>query len=400
MRAHLSRKINGAFPYLTWDLWSARRSFDQLIHPERPQHARDATNPRASVTRSLSITPAETSVLLVIPQDEHGDDRWLPGLGNYPFELFESAKEALGAERVDQVLIPQDESSNAWHDRVITAARECGATHIFGRTDHEPNGLDHLWSWDVFVKRLKREWPGVFLALSYDSAYPYVSMHLDRLTRLHDKTMPVVLDRPIAPVIRPHRPAAGPLFLPLSTASMKVLDAAIADVQPEFDLTFIGNVSGYPYRSELLSELEAAGLSVVVNPQSGGTDNRPGFESYARALKSSRVTLNFSRCNGVPITQLKTRLLEGSLFGSVVASDSPLYAQDYFEDGKEFISYSSPQDLKAKLTELLADDNSLAKMRDRARAKAETLRVTNLWSKVDSALTARGLSNLPLEIKP
>jgi glycosyltransferase involved in cell wall biosynthesis len=98
----------------------------------------------------------------------------------------------------------------------------------------------------------------------------------------------------------------------------------------------------------------------------------------------------------VPITQLKTRLLEGSLFGAVVASDSPLYAQDYFADGKEFISYSSPQDLKAKLTELLADDTALADMRTNARAKAESLRVTNLWSKLDAALNARGLARLPL----
>jgi hypothetical protein len=388
MRSKLSKKINGAFPYLSWDLWSARRTLDQAIHPER------SSLPPAKTTQSRG---QEFSVLFVIPQDEHGADRWLPGIGNYPFELFESAKEALGPNRVHQVLVPHDEPAREWHDRVITAARESGATHIFGRTDHEPNGLDHLWSWDVFVKRLRRDWPGVFLALSYDSAYPYVSMHLDRLTRLHDRTMPVVLDRPISEAIRPHRPAAGPLFLPLSTASMQVLDAAIAEVQPQYDLTFIGNVSGYPYRADLLAELKDAGLDVVVNPQSGGTDNRPGFESYARALKTSRITLNFSRCNGEPITQLKTRLLEGSLFGAVVASDSPLYVQDYFVDGEEFISYSSPADLKKKISLLLGNDSALVEMRSKARRKANQLRVTNLWQKVDQALEARGLARLPLE---
>jgi hypothetical protein len=387
MRATLSKKVNGAFPYLSWDLWSARRTLDQAIHRERSSVAQAA----APQSRSQ-----ESSVLFVIPQDEHGQDRWLPGVGNYPFELFESAKEALGADRVHQVLIPHDEPAREWHDRVITAARESGASHIFGRTDHEPNGLDHLWSWDVLVKRFRREWSGVFLALSYDSAYPYVAMHLDRLTRLHERTMPVVLDRPISAAIRPHRPAAGPLFLPLSTPSMAVLDAAVSDVEPRYDLTFIGNVSGYPYRADLLAELKGAGLEVVVNPQSGGTDNRPGFESYARALKTSRITLNFSRCNGVPITQLKTRLLEGSLFGAVVASDSPLYVQDYFIDGEEFISYSSPEELKTKVSALLSDSTALDDMRHKARLKADQLRVTNLWQKVDQALEARHLARLPL----
>ena len=325
---------------------------------------------------------------------DHVEIPWEPAVGNYSFELFETAKRCMGEDRVHVLRIDPGGSTKDWQGRVIAYLNDHAISHALGRIDIEPNGSGD-WAWDIFVRRLRREWSGVFLPLTYDSAYPYLSMHLDRLARLNARSMPVVLDRPITPVIRPHLPSAGPLFLPLSDASMEVLNAAVADVDHDLDLTFIGNVDGYPYRAALLSGLRDAGLDVAVNPQRE-YDAMPGFAAYAKALARSRVTLNFSRCNGVPVTQLKTRLLEGSLFGTLVASDSPLYAEDYFVKGEEFISYSSPHDLKSQLASLLAEPERLESMREAAHAKAEKLRIWNFWSKVDQGLAARGLSPLDL----
>jgi len=134
---------------------------------------------------------------------------------------------------------------------------------------------------------------------------------------------------------------------------MTVIEKDLAGVKSRFNLTFIGNVDGYPYRGKLLDELEKAGIDVEVNPHGRSEENLKGFIKYAEALRMSRITLNFTRCNGVPVTQLKTRMLEGALFGAVVATDSSLYADRYFSEGSEFISYNSPSDLRHKIAPLL-----------------------------------------------
>ncbi len=133
---------------------------------------------------------------------------------------------------------------------------------------------------------------------------------------------------------------------------------------------------------------------MTVNPQGRSAQSMPGFIDYAAALRRSRITLNFTRCNGVPVTQLKTRMLEGSLFGAVVAADSPLYARDYFVEGEEFISYRTPADLKRQLTGLLEDPKRLTTIRERARAKADVLRVRNFWEATDRALRQRRFPTL------
>lgn len=390
VRHRLGTAVNDRFPRLSWNLWSARRTLGQMA----PDEARPALDHALRRTPRLPATDSPR-LLLVVPTADHVEIPWLPAEGNYSFELFETARACLGPERVDRLAIAPGGSAGAWHRQVLDRLHDGSFTHVLGRIDIEPNGSGD-WEWDRFVRLIRRMWPGVFLPLTYDSAYPYLSMHLDRLTRLHDQVMPVVLDRPIAPVIRPHRPAAGPLFLPLSDASMVVLDEAVAGVTHDLDVTFIGNVTGYPYRGALLDELEAAGLSIVVNPQKDEPDSFPGFTAYARALARSKITINFSRCNGVPVTQLKTRLLEGSLFGTVVASDSPLYAQDYLAVGEEFLAYSSPADLKRQVDSLLADPERLSVIRQRAKAKAEVLRVRNFWEQVARGLTHRDLAPLPL----
>lgn len=391
MRQHLSNAVNARFPRLSWTLWSARRTFRQISTQEIAPALRNTRHKRGNVpVAPLNSNP---KLLLIVPMADHVEIPWEPAQGNYSFELAETAAACMGPESVSTLRIDPAESTASYHARIVDHLIDGGFTHVIGRIDIEANGGPD-WSWDEFVRLLRRRWEGVFLPLTYDSAYPYISMHLDRITRLHHRTMPIVLDRPISAVIRPHRPTAGPLFLPLSDASTDAINAALDGVTPDLDLTFIGNVSGYPYRSALLQALEAEGLDITVNPQGRTASTMPGFTSYAHALRRSKVTLNFTRCNGVDVTQLKTRMLEGAVFGSVVAADSPLYARDYFVEGEEFISYSSPSDLKTQLLPLLENDEQLKTMQKKAHAKADVLRVRNFWEATDRALRQRRMPTL------
>lgn len=391
MRARLSRAINERFPRLSWNIWGARRTAQQWAPTEVVPSLDNLTSRRRSRTRSTS--PGESTLLIVVPSSDHEEIPWTPAQGNYSFELFETAKTFMGSDNVRTIRIGSQESTRDYHRRILEFANDHRVTHILSRIDIEANGGPH-WSWDLFVRALRKDPNFVYLPLTYDSAYPYVSMHLDRITRLCARAVPIVLDRPIEGIVRPRRPAAGPLFLPLSDISMAVIDEALEGVSAEYDLTFIGNVSGYPYRGELLKQFEDAGIDVHINPHGRSEGQLAGFVNYAEALRKSRITLNFTRCNGVPVTQLKTRILEGALFGAVVAADSPLYARDYFEEGKEFIAYDSPRDLQQQIRPLLEDESNLQRMQERAHLRADHLRVTNFWEKTDTALGKNGLPGL------
>jgi hypothetical protein len=332
-------------------------------------------------------------LLIVVPSSDHEEIPWAPAQGNYSFEIFETARMYMGSDNVRTIRIGSQESTRDYHRRILEFANDHRVTHILSRIDIEANGGPH-WSWDLFVRALRKDPNLVYLPLTYDSAYPYVSMHLDRITRLCARAVPIVLDRPIEGVVRPRRPAAGPLFLPLSDISMATIYEALEGESAEYDITFIGNVEGYQYRSELLQQLEDAGIEVHINPHGRSEGQLAGFVSYAEALRKSRITLNFTRCNGVPVTQLKTRMLEGALFGAVVAADSPLYAQDYFEQGSEFIAYNSPRDLQQRIQPLLEDELNLQRMQGRARMRADHLRVTNFWEKTNAALRKNQLPGL------
>lgn len=391
MRQRLSQALNGRFPRLSWNIWSTRRTLSQLSVSElAPAITNMRHRPRSGAEPR---TPYPSTLLLVVPAADHVEIAWEPAQGNYSFELFETACAYMGVTNVRALRISPGEDTAAYHDRILDYALDHGVTHLLSRIDIEANGGPD-WSWDLFVRKLRKRTSLVYLPLTYDSAYPYVSMHLDRITRLYSRAMPIVLDRPIAGVIRPQRPAAGPLFLPLSDPSMAAINAALAGIEPNLDLTFIGNVAGYPYRAELLSELDRAGITVHINPHGRAEGQLAGFVRYAEALRRSKITLNFTRCNGVPVTQLKTRMLEGALFGSVVAADSSLYADAYFERNRECLYYSSPEDLKRQLEPLLSSDTLLRTVRDSARAKAEQLRTTNFWEQTDQALRVNSLTTL------
>lgn len=391
MRQRLSRAINGRFPRLSWNIWSSRRTLSQVSIGEIPPAMANKRNQLAKTPPEKS--PEKSNLLLIVPSADHIEIPWEPAQGNYSFELFETACAYMGRAHVHVILISPTEDTQTYHDRIIQYALDHGITHILSRIDIEANGGPD-WSWDLFVRKLRKRSQVIYLPLTYDSAYPYVSMHLDRITRLYHRAVPIVLDRPIEGVIKPKRPAAGPLFLPLSDSSIDVINDALFGIEPSLDLTFIGNVEGYPYRAKLLDDLEKAGITVDINPHGRSEGQLAGFIQYAEALRKSRITLNFTRCNGVPVTQLKTRMLEGALFGAVVAADSPLYAREYFTEGNEFIAYANPENLKRQIEPLLNDVTSISDMQARAHARADYLRVRNFWEKTDEALAANHFAQL------
>lgn len=399
MRQRLSQAINRRFPRLSWQVWSSRRTLTQVSLEQVAPAARNLTSrvalsglrPMRGSGATSSTTPG--SLLLVVPSVDHEEIPWGPGQGNYSFELYETACAYLGADRVHTIRIATSEETENAHDRILTFTDEHRASHVLSRIDIEPNAGPH-WSWDRFVKKVRARTNLIYLPLTYDSAYPYVSMHLDRITRLYSLAVPIVLDRPIQGVIRPRRPAAGPLFLPLSDASMTAINQALVGIEPTLDVTFIGNVGGYPYRAQLLEELDRSGIRVDVNPHGRSEGQLSSFVNYAAALRRSRITLNFTRCNGVPVTQLKTRMLEAPLFGAVVAADSSLYARDFFSLGEEFIAYVSPDDLKRQIEPLLSDHGRLHEMQRKAKSRADKLRLRNFWESADQAMVERGLQPL------
>ncbi len=384
--------VNAAFPRLTWNVWGIRRSAAQLSVESVTSGAQNQWRQHAR-RGSLRGASGPPHLLYVVPARDSSEQTWLPGVGNHTYDLVESARDVLGRDRVSVVNVEGGASASTWHEQILDYVSEHRVTHVMAQIEHDPADAPE-WTWDVMLKALRSRWGGTFVALSYDSAYPYILMHIDRVTRVYARSVAVALDRPLQGLIRPNRPAVGPLFLPIANESLRVLDEATEGLEPRFDLTFIGNVDGYEYRRALLDDMVRAGVEVTVNPQFSDEGVQPGFASYARVLKRSRITLNFSRCNGVPVTQLKTRILEGSLFGSVVASDSPLYAEDYFRLGKEFIAYHSYDDLKRQVTHLLGHPDELEAMRAAARARAMSLYSDNFWNRIDLGLAKRELPTL------
>ena len=383
--------VNAALPRLSWNVWGVRRSAGQLSFGAVASGIQNQW--RQHVQRGSARTQAPAHLLYVVPSSDRHETQWLPGVGNHTYELVMTAREFMGDSRVSCLYVDVKEPADQWHARVRNFVTKHDVTHLMAQAERDPSGSGD-WSWDVLLKDMRGSWGGTFIALTYDSAYPYLLMHIERISRVFARTLVVALDRPLTGLIRPERPTVGPVFLPISSESLHVLDEATKGVQPEYDVTFLGNVNGYPFRAELLDELARAGIDVTINPQAAPDGGLPGFSSYVVALKRSRITVNFSRCNGVPVTQLKTRILEAPLFGAVVVSDSPLYAQDYFALGDEFLAYDSPQDLLAQLDCLFSDPAELVAMAARAQVVARDLCSLSFWRAIDVGLNRRGLPTL------
>lgn len=336
--------------------------------------------------------------VVVVPMTGPDVSSWKVAGGNFFYEIAQSAREYARDGSVTVFAVAPGEDAAQWHERLIRYLVDSRATHLIAQVESDPNAPDS-WTWDVLWRELLQRWDGVLLGVMFDSAYRWLTIQTRRMARMSDRFVLVDICMPMDGSLVHGRPEVGPVNMPVSDASLAVIDAHTAGLTKEYDVSFIGAL--YPYRVEMIDALIEKGVNVVVNPHRSDVAhdlvesraNQPTYVDYMAGLKQSHMTINFSRSSAGDFQQLKTRVLEASAVGCVVLTDD-VDRTDRFWAADEYGYFADPTDVPTVVQRFLADTAMLAHAQDSARARARSINVSSFWGGIDAVLRRRGLPSL------
>ncbi|MEC8648778.1 MAG: glycosyltransferase [Actinomycetota bacterium] len=335
-----------------------------------------------------------------MPQEGPDFDSWAPGRWNFYFEVWQTAIERLGADRVSFLDVARGESWESWVPRLVALAHETEATHIITHIESDPGSESSTWHWDVAWAELLRSWDGVLLGVMFDSAYFWIRAQSRRLARMSPRFVVVDICMPMDGSMRRGRPEVGPVNMPVCATSLELVRDRCSSIQKMWDVSFIGVL--YPYRVDALEELRRRGVKVAVNPHrnDNATDYRstkvdqPAWLDYMAALAASRLTINFSQSNAGPVQQLKTRVIEGMLAGTVVVTDDVDRTSRFFSPGVDYRYFRDLDALPDVISQALAEPGILAESAAAVRPRAESLANRGFWDAIDVGLRRRSLPSV------
>ena len=387
LRAHVGRLAARVVPGLD----------DRVFNRDRNRAVPGSQAPRGGYSRK---TFHERPVhLLVVPAEGPGSPDWRAGTRNFYYEAWQSGREAFGESAVSVLEVDPASSAQHWHKQLVDQARDLSATHIVTHIEHDP-GRPDKWTWDEAWNTLAPDWDGVLLGVMFDSAFELVSMKSRRLSRMSEQFLAVDICMPMDGVLARGRSEVGPVTMPVSRQSLKLVTERLRGVEATHDVSFIGAL--YPYRVELIDRLRAEGFEVAVNPHRPdmtrdfleSRTNQPGWLDYMTGLAESRMTINFSRSSAGDFEQLKTRVIEATLAGTFLLTDDVDRSRMYFEPDREYGYFRSVADIpRVVSTWLNAGDARRAGARA-AQERAVEIALTDFWMKIDEGLGRRGLARL------
>ena len=354
-----------------------------------------------SVQRSTEPKGRDRDVhVLVVPQEGPDFDSWAPGRWNFYFEVWQTAIERLGADRVSFLDVARGESWESWVPRLVALAHDTEATHIITHIESDPGSESSTWHWDVAWAELLRSWDGVLLGVMFDSAYFWIRAQSRRLARMSPRFVVVDICMPMDGSMLRGRPEVGPVNMPVCATSLELVRDRCSSIQKMWDVSFIGVL--YPYRVDALEELRRRGVNVAVNPHrnDNATDYRstkvdqPAWLDYMAALAASRLTINFSQSNAGPVQQLKTRVIEGMLAGTVVVTDDVDRTSRFFSPGVDYRYFRDLDALPEVISQALAVPGILAESAAAVRPRAESLANRGFWDAIDVGLRRRSLPSV------
>ena len=340
--------------------------------------------------------------VVVLPQEGDAFESFAPGTRNLYYEAAQSLCEILGSDSVSVCHVAPGETPEEWHARLIDFVQMVGATHVMGHVESDPGQLNSLWSWDSLWSELSAVWDGVLLGVMFDSSFRWLSAQSRLLARISDRFLLVDICIPMDGRMVRGRPEVGPVNMPLSRESLALVSERLADVTPSFDVSFIGTM--YPYRVELVEQIRSLGVSVAVNPHradkaedfESSRHEQPSWLEYMAGLASSRMTLNFSQSSAGPFEQLKTRVLEATLAGTMLLTDDRDRTSRFLAREVEYGYFRNSKDLPLVITKFMSDPERIKQISAAGCSKAWDLAPEGFWRAIEVGLYRRKLR--PLEI--
>jgi len=349
--------------------------------------------------KSISFLARPTHVL-VVPQSGPSCGNFHAGQWNIYYEATVAIRELIGAENVSVFDVQSDENYSLWQQRLVETVKQTGATHVITHIESDPGNQSESWTWDqAFELLLDFGWDGVLLGVNFDSAFKWIRARSRRLSRMSPQFVNVDICMPMGGELVRGRSEVGPVNMPVSSETLKLLGPALQGVEKIHDVSFIGAL--YPYRVKLIDKIRERGINVAVNPHRSDetTDfessraNQPTWLEYMQGLASSHMTINFSRSSAGPYEQLKTRVIEAGLAGTYLLTDDKDRTRLFFPPD-EFSTFDSVEDLPDLIESLLRDRDDLDRRARRAQVRARELAVADFWTQIDSGLQARGLPRI------
>jgi hypothetical protein len=392
-RAKAGRVVQKVVPNLDERQWNRKRNSEVTdLEASRDYAGRLRNVAMAAMPRRAR--------LVIVPQEGTSFDSWKAAGGNFFFEITQAAREYLGDATVDVFSLNPGEDVANWHERLIRYLVDTEATHVMAMVESDPDRAG-TWNWDVFWKQLSSRWNGVFLGVMYDSAFRWIIIPTRRIARINDRFVVVDICMPMDGSMVKGRSEVGPVNMPISNLTTNLIDERTAGLPRTYDVSFLGSL--YPYRIEMIDALRARGVNVAVNPHHGAVTSRnlaesrahqPDYVDYLTGFAQSQMTINFARSSAGDVFQLKTRVLEASLFGCLVLTDDVDRTERFWIPGEEYGYFASPADIPDLVTSLLENPERLARMQQAGRERARSINVSSFWGGVEEGLRRRGLPQL------
>lgn len=338
--------------------------------------------------------------ILVAPAEGPGFPDWCAGTRNFYYEVWQSAREIFGDSAVSVLDIEPHSAADTWQKILVDQVRDSGATHVITHIEHDP-GAANRWTWDEAWNTLAPHWDGVLLGVMFDSAYDLVTSKSRRLARMSPQFLAVDICTPMNDVLIRGRSEVGPVTMPVSRQSLALVHERIDGITATHDVSFIGAL--YPYRVQLIEELRAFGIDVAVNPHRddathdfvSSRTNQPSWLDYMVGLAESRMTINFSRSSAGNFEQLKTRVIEATLAGTLLLTDDKNSTRLFFEPERDFGYFTGVSDLPTVVQRWLGEPERLDTARLAAQERAQEIALFDFWKGISAGLIARDLPRLP-----